>query len=233
MRQKIFVGLKIRQLREAGGLNQGAFAERLGISASYLNQIENNQRPLTAQVMVALAQTFSIDVGAFAQQDDDKIVSSLREAMADPVFGGLVPNGQDLKTIVSNVPWFAHCLSQPSSRLPPHWREAPRARRALRRRRRGTAAGGPDALRAGPRLPALPQQLLRGARRRPPRSLPSRPSAWSRRVRTPWLTTSSPNTRSASNSGRSNRTPASCASSIARRACFGCARGSIPPRRPS
>ena len=63
MRQKIFVGPKIRQLREQGGLNQAAFAERLGISASYLNQIENNQRPLTAQVMVALAQTFSIDVG--------------------------------------------------------------------------------------------------------------------------------------------------------------------------
>ncbi len=110
MRQKIFVGPKIRQLREAGSLNQGAFAERLGISASYLNQIENNQRPLTAQVMVALAQTFSIDVAAFAQQDDDKVVSSLREALADPVFGGLAPNGQDLKTIVANVPWFAHAF---------------------------------------------------------------------------------------------------------------------------
>ena len=108
MRQKIYAGPKIRHMREANALNQGAFAERIGISASYLNQIENNQRPLTAQVMVALAQTFSIDVGTFAHEDTEKIVSDLRQALADPVFGGIVPNTQDLKTIVTNVPWFAH-----------------------------------------------------------------------------------------------------------------------------
>ena len=110
MRQKIFVGSKIRSLRETCGLNQGAFAERLGISPSYLNQIENNQRPLTAQVMVGLAQGFSVDVAAFAHEDTEKLVSDLREALADPVFSGILPNGQDLKTIVSNVPWFAHAF---------------------------------------------------------------------------------------------------------------------------
>jgi predicted transcriptional regulator/transcriptional regulator with XRE-family HTH domain len=110
MPQKIFAGPKIRHLRDACGLNQAAFAERLGISASYLNQIENNQRPLTAQVMLALAQTFSIDVGTFAQEDSDKLISDLREALADPVFGGLTPNMQDLKTIATNVPWFAHAF---------------------------------------------------------------------------------------------------------------------------
>ncbi len=110
MRQKLFAGPKIRHLREGAALNQLSFADRLGISASYLNQIENNQRPLTAQVMLALAQKFSVDVSAFAEEDTDKIVSDLREAMADPVFVGLVPNGQDLKTIVANAPWFAHAF---------------------------------------------------------------------------------------------------------------------------
>ena len=110
MRQKIFAGSKIRSLREMFGLNQSAFADRLGISPSYLNQIENNQRPLTAQVMVGLAQNFSVDVGAFAHEDTEKLASDVREALADPVFSGLVPNGQDLKTIVSNVPWFAHAF---------------------------------------------------------------------------------------------------------------------------
>ena len=110
MRQKLFAGPKIRHLREATTLNQLNFAERLGISASYLNQIENNQRPLTAPVMLALAQTFAVDVSTFAQEDADRIVSDLREAMADPVFAGVVPNGQDLKTIVGNAPWFAHAF---------------------------------------------------------------------------------------------------------------------------
>ncbi len=110
MRHKVFAGFKIRGLRDTCGLNQSAFAERLGISASYLNQIENNQRPLTAQVMVALAQSFSIDVATFAHEDTGKLASDLREALVDPVFSGLVPKGQDLKTIVSNVPWFAHAF---------------------------------------------------------------------------------------------------------------------------
>ena len=110
MRQKLFAGPKIRQLREGTGLNQLTFAERVGISASYLNQIENNQRPLTAPVMLALAQTFQLDVNVFAAEDTEKIVSDLREAIADPVFAGLVPNGQDLKTIVSSAPWFAHAF---------------------------------------------------------------------------------------------------------------------------
>ena len=110
MRQKVFAGSKIRGLRDSYGLNQSALAERLGISPSYLNQIENNQRPLTAQVMVALAQSFSIDVSTFAHEDSDRVVSDLREALADPVFAGLVPNGQELKTIVANIPWFAHAF---------------------------------------------------------------------------------------------------------------------------
>lgn len=110
MPQKVFAGPKIRQMREAEGLTQSAYAERLGISASYLNQIENNQRPLTAQVMVAMAQTFSIDVAALAQEDSDKVVGAIREAFADPVFAGVPVNGQDLKTLVTNMPWFAHAF---------------------------------------------------------------------------------------------------------------------------
>ncbi len=110
MRQKIYAGGKIRHMREGNSLNQGAFAERLGISPSYLNQIENNQRPLTAPVLLALAQAFSVDIGTFVQEDSERLVSDLKEALADPVFAGLAPNGQDLKTIAANVPWFAHAF---------------------------------------------------------------------------------------------------------------------------
>src|ERR1700712_4682688 len=110
MRQKIFAGTKIRHMREANALNQSAFPERNAILPSYLNQIENNQRPLTAPVLLALAQAYSVDIGAFVQEDSERLVSDLREALADPVFAGLVPNGQDLKTIAANVPWFAHAF---------------------------------------------------------------------------------------------------------------------------
>ncbi len=45
--RKIFAGPRIRRLRNARGLTQTAMAEGLGISPSYLNLIERNQRPLT------------------------------------------------------------------------------------------------------------------------------------------------------------------------------------------
>ncbi|WP_164225925.1 helix-turn-helix domain-containing protein, partial [Stenotrophomonas maltophilia] len=52
MSRKVFVGPALRRLREGTRLTQTAFAQRLGLSVSYLNQIENNQRPVTAGVLV-------------------------------------------------------------------------------------------------------------------------------------------------------------------------------------
>src|SRR5579872_4348153 len=110
MRQKFFAGTQIRRLREAQGLTQAAFAERLAISASYLNQIENNQRPMTAPVLLALAQSFSIDLNDFAQEDSEHLLHDLKEALADPIFASVTPNLQDLKAVAANMPWFAHAF---------------------------------------------------------------------------------------------------------------------------
>ncbi len=51
MRQKVFAGHAVRRLREKLGLKQVELAHRLGVSASYVNQIESNQRPLSASVL--------------------------------------------------------------------------------------------------------------------------------------------------------------------------------------
>lgn len=110
MAQKFFGGVQVRRLREANALTQAAFAERLGLSTSYLNQIENNQRPLTAAVLVGLAQAFSVDLSQFAQDDAERLMGDLREALADPVFSNLQPNIQDLKAVVGNAAWFAHAF---------------------------------------------------------------------------------------------------------------------------
>lgn len=110
MRQKFFAGTQIRRLRESHGLTQASFAERLAISASYLNQIENNQRPVTAPVLLALAQSFSLNLTEFTHEDTEHLLHDLKEALADPVFASITPNGQDLKAIAANMPWFAHAF---------------------------------------------------------------------------------------------------------------------------
>ena len=84
--QKLFVGPKVRSLREAKGWTLDACARRLGISISYLSQIESNQRPVTSRVLVALTDAFEVSAAALDAADDDRLVADLREALAD--FGG-------------------------------------------------------------------------------------------------------------------------------------------------
>lgn len=110
MRQKFFAGTQIRRLRESHALTQASFAERLAISASYLNQIENNQRPVTAPVLLALAQSFSLNLTEFTQEDTEHLLHDLKEALADPIFASVTPNTQDLKAMAANMPWFAHAF---------------------------------------------------------------------------------------------------------------------------
>lgn len=107
---KLFIGRKIRDLREANKSTQAAFAEKLGISTSYLNQIENNQRAVSAGVLLSLAEAFRIDISAFSSSDSDRLISALREALADPLFNVLSPGLQELKLVAQNAPHFAHAL---------------------------------------------------------------------------------------------------------------------------
>ena len=53
--QKLYAGAKLRELRTKIGLTQKDFAARLGISLPYLNQMENNNRPVSTTVVLALA----------------------------------------------------------------------------------------------------------------------------------------------------------------------------------
>ena len=58
---KLFAGHAVRRLRRQLGLSQAAMAEALGVSPSYLNLVERNQRPVSATVMLRLAQTYDFD----------------------------------------------------------------------------------------------------------------------------------------------------------------------------
>ncbi len=107
---KLFIGRKIRDLREANRLTQAAFAERIGISTSYLNQIENNQRPVSAAVLLSLAETFRIDIADFSAGEGDRLLSALSEALSDPLFETFRPSLQELKLVAQNAPGFAHAL---------------------------------------------------------------------------------------------------------------------------
>ncbi|MBE3637173.1 helix-turn-helix domain-containing protein [Mangrovicoccus algicola] len=108
--RKLFAGARLRNLRQAENLTQRQFAERLGISTSYVNQLENNQRPLSAGVILALVDGFGVDIARFAADDGDRIVNDLHEALSDPIFAERRPSRQDLKIAITNTPDFAHAF---------------------------------------------------------------------------------------------------------------------------
>lgn len=84
--KKLFIGPRLRRVRLDLGLTQTRMAEELSVSASYLNLIERNQRPVTAQFLLKLAEVYEIDLRALAGEADQRAVVDLAEVLADPLF---------------------------------------------------------------------------------------------------------------------------------------------------
>ena len=101
--QKIFAGPRIRRIRNAKGLTQTAMAEGLGISPSYLNLIERNQRPLTVQLILKLASIYNVEP-AELQGEARGSIAALKEVFSDPLLAGELPGDQELVEIAEGAP---------------------------------------------------------------------------------------------------------------------------------
>ena len=108
--QKLYAGAKLREIRGRIGLTQKDFAAKLGVSLPYLNQMENNNRPVSTTVVLALAQEFGLDVTELTTGDSERLVSDMREALADAIFADTMPPLADLRLTASNAPAFARAF---------------------------------------------------------------------------------------------------------------------------
>ncbi|MGI3211362.1 helix-turn-helix domain-containing protein [Roseovarius tibetensis] len=108
--QKLYAGVKLRETRKRLGLTQKDFAAKLGVSLPYLNQMENNNRPVSTTVVLALAQEFGFDVTELSTGDAERLITDMREAFADPLFGAEPPPLADLRLTASNAPALARAF---------------------------------------------------------------------------------------------------------------------------
>ena len=104
MREKLFIGPKVRLLRTARTWTLEVCAARLGLSASYLSQIEANQRPATARVLMDVMRVFEVDAATLDAADDQRLIADLREATADPLSGDPPLGLGEIKSAVANTP---------------------------------------------------------------------------------------------------------------------------------
>lgn len=107
---KLYAGAKLREMRGRLGLTQKTFAAKLRVSLPYLNQMENNHRPVSAAVVLGLAQEFGQNVTELSVGDSERVVSDMREALVDPVFTSATPSLADLRLTASNAPGLARAF---------------------------------------------------------------------------------------------------------------------------
>jgi predicted transcriptional regulator/transcriptional regulator with XRE-family HTH domain len=107
MAKPTLVGNKVRLLRRQSKVTQVEMAARLGISPSYLNLIEHNQRTLTLPLLLKLGELFEIDLQSFSGNEEAQLLADLTEVFGDPVFRGHDVGREELNEVVATVPSLA------------------------------------------------------------------------------------------------------------------------------
>lgn len=106
---KARIGVRIRRLREERGLTQRALAQAMGISPSYVNQLESNLRPVTASVLLKLADALGVDLAEFSAGPADRLAAQLRDVLADASLGEQVSDAE-VREIAAAMPAMGRVL---------------------------------------------------------------------------------------------------------------------------
>lgn len=107
---KTYVGSRLRQLRRERDLSQAALASALGLSASYVNQIEHDVRPLTVPVLQRITNTFGVDATFFSRDDDSRLLAEVQDVVMDQEITKASMDLQEISEMVRNHPEIARVM---------------------------------------------------------------------------------------------------------------------------
>ncbi|WP_019052877.1 helix-turn-helix domain-containing protein [Sphingobium xenophagum] len=110
--RKLYLGPKLRVLRRELGLNQTRMAEELGVSPSYLNHLERNQRPLTAQMLLRLANVYDIDIRDFTARANDGGSGELSEILSDALVRDIGIARDEVLEVSENYPGVSEAIAR-------------------------------------------------------------------------------------------------------------------------
>ncbi|WP_380780790.1 short-chain fatty acyl-CoA regulator family protein [Sphingomonas sp. R86520] len=115
--RKLLAGHAIRRLRRSAGLTQAAMAEMLTISPSYLNLVERNQRPISATLLIKLAESFDFDPRALAAGEPGGGADAIRRRLADPMFADLEIDRTEVEEWLASAPGGAAAFARVFDRI--------------------------------------------------------------------------------------------------------------------
>lgn len=108
----VFAGPALRRLRRREGLTQASMAARLSISPSYLNLMERNRRPVSAQVMMRMVDEFDFDPRSLKEDPAIGGVDGLVRRLADERFGDLSIDREEIDEFLASAPQVAAAFAR-------------------------------------------------------------------------------------------------------------------------
>jgi len=112
MTDTLLAGPALRRLRKREGLTQANMASLLGISPSYLNLIERNQRPLSARVLVQVIERFDFDPRSLREDDAIGGLDGMARRMADKGFADLGIDRGGVQEFLAAAPQVAAAFAR-------------------------------------------------------------------------------------------------------------------------
>jgi len=98
-----FVGPQLRQLRRDRRQTQAEMAKVLGISAGYVNLLENNERSLSLRILMAVADNYGVDWRDLVADKTSNLLAELRSVIKDPMFSA-TPDLPELRAAIDHAP---------------------------------------------------------------------------------------------------------------------------------
>jgi len=108
--KKLFLGARLKRIRRDLGITQTRMAEDLTVSPSYLNLLERNQRPITAQMLLRLAEAYDLDLRSLSNDPEGGGATGLGEVFADQMFRDLGVARHELSEVAENAPGVAEAM---------------------------------------------------------------------------------------------------------------------------
>ncbi len=109
-KEKLLIGPRVRRLRRTLGITQAQMAEDLGVSASYINLIEANQRPISAKLLLTLAQVYDFNLSDVGGSMDARLVSELMDVVRDPTLELAGVGKSEVEEVVNASPDMARAF---------------------------------------------------------------------------------------------------------------------------
>ena len=104
------IGPKIKAFRRQLGMQANKLAEELGISASYLNLIENSKRKIDGDLLLKVCEKLRIELSDLTSKTDINLENNISELLSDELFEDLDILGPEVKDLVNTNPKIAKAL---------------------------------------------------------------------------------------------------------------------------